>query len=442
MASLLEDKEKILGLICSKTGKTREEVEGLIAKKKEKFAGLLTDEGAAFMIAKELGIAVDAEEQVQETAKISELEDGMNGVDLKARVLRVYAPKSFESGGKKGKLVKILLGDESGEIPLTLWHKDVEWMDKQKIGRNSVLQLRNSFVSSFKGEKQLGLGFNGGIDVLDEEMAGSLPKAKSHALKVKDLEEKMDQVDIIARLLRVQPIKEFEKDGRKGKVTGFEVGDETGTVRGSAWNELAEQVNKLAVGKIVKIEGAYTKKGLQGTELQLSWRGRIIVEPPISFSLPELNELLKDAKIEAKEKKIGELREGENRVEVKGKIVKLFDRNPYYFSCGKCRGTLEKAGENFVCPSCGEVTEPVMNAVASVELDDGSGSIRAVGFKENAEKMLGVSEGELKKLVDEKPEDVVAELKKKIEGKELKVQGYVKKSSFNQELELIAREVK
>ena len=56
MASFLDDREAVVKKIIVYTGKARADIEKLMEAKKEKFAGLLTEAGAAFLVAKELGV--------------------------------------------------------------------------------------------------------------------------------------------------------------------------------------------------------------------------------------------------------------------------------------------------------------------------------------------------------------------------------------------------
>jgi hypothetical protein len=54
----LQETKQIIEQVASKSKKTSEEVKQLIEEKKSKFSGLLTDNGAAYMVAKDLGIEV------------------------------------------------------------------------------------------------------------------------------------------------------------------------------------------------------------------------------------------------------------------------------------------------------------------------------------------------------------------------------------------------
>ena len=290
MADILENKDAIVEKIVAETPKNREEIEKMIEDKKGKFAGLLTDAGAAFMIAKDLKVELGVGD-ASEFLKIGKLEDGAQNVDLTVRILQIFSPREFEKNGKKGTLCNLLVGDETGEIRLTLWNKDAKRVQEECIERGAVLVLKNCYVTSYKDRKQLNLSYSGEMAVNPAD-AGEVPKLeiKSSVVKLKELKEGMNDVDVYARVLRSFPATEFDKDGRKGRVVNFEIGDDTAKSRAAAWNDLAGEIEKTEDGSVVKIEGAYTKKGLRGIELNLGWKARIIKNPEIDFKIPETAE--------------------------------------------------------------------------------------------------------------------------------------------------------
>jgi replication factor A1 len=59
--------------------------------------------------------------------------------------------------------------------------------------------------------------------------------------------------------------------GETVKLAVFELKDDTGTVRVSAWRKHAEAVNNLKVGDRVRVANAYVRKGF-GDKAELSTR--------------------------------------------------------------------------------------------------------------------------------------------------------------------------
>ncbi len=424
--------EQIVEKIVKNSDLGKEDVLAKVEEKKTKFAGLLTDEGAAYMIAKELDIEMNVEKKVLEDIKINKLKDGMNNLDLLVRVLHVYTPREFEKSGKKGKLCNLLVGDETGEIKLTFWGKDVDALEKKNVQKGSVLLLKNCYTSSYKEQVQLNLGY-GGEFVVDPEdkKTETLPKVETVSLKLEDLSEEMQNVDVFARIVRIFPVKEFEKEGEKRKVLNFLINDGSKELRGTAWNNLAEIVEDLNVGDVIKIEGGYTKKGLKELELHLGWNARILKEPVLGFKIPELSELLGE---EIKEAKLNELKAGEELFRIGGTIVAVNKGNLHYLICPKCGTTVSKEDEGFLCEDCGQVKEPDINLIATIVLDDGFATINCVLFGKNAEKVLELSKKELKNELEKKGiEEILQHVRNEIIGKNSKLIGKTRQSKLNQE---------
>ncbi|PIN85245.1 MAG: hypothetical protein COV47_03245 [Candidatus Diapherotrites archaeon CG11_big_fil_rev_8_21_14_0_20_37_9] len=268
--NVVNDVNEAIALISSASGKAQEEVKSLIEAKKEKFSGLLTDSGATFMIAKELGVKL--EKNTNETMKISELKDGMNNIDVIARLKTCYAPKQFEKNGKKGKLQSIMLWDNTGEIRATLWHKDVDKFSEMNIIAGDCIRLNNCSVSSYNEKPQLNLNYNSSFA---KEENSEIPEIGKKKTELSDLDTGMNGLVVEVTLKKVFPVREFENDRGKGKVLNFIINQGMEETRATAWNEMADEIEGFAEGDKIRIEGAYTKEGMNGIELHLGWSTRI-----------------------------------------------------------------------------------------------------------------------------------------------------------------------
>jgi len=424
---------EIVGQIAGKSSKAIAEVQNLVEAKKKKFSGILSGSGAAFMVAKDLGIELGLESVKR--VNISQIKEGMQNINLVVKVMQVFSPKEFEKNGKKGKLCSLIVADSTGETRLTVWHDDVRRLSEQGIKRGSVLLLRNCYAKEFNGKPQLSLGFNGSFEANPKnEMFADLPEVKMNLVKVSGLAEGLNDVSLIARLLRKFPATEFEKGERKGKVMNFLVGDKTGTVRVTAWNELVAEAQKFGENDVVEIEGGYTKPGLKGIELHLGWQSRL-GKGKDSGEIPGAGQMLKE---KAERKKILELKQGDVNVLVEGKIVLVNQGMLYYNICPGCGGKLQRLEEGILCDKCGEVKEPGIRPVVSVRIDDGSGQIDVTAFGKEAEKIIGVDKDKLKKLVAENGREKLLEELQGLSGKQITVVGKVRDNSFSGQTELTA----
>ncbi len=102
------------------------------------------------------------------TIKIANLKPSSKRINLKARVLEISESKEVVSrkSGEQRKLAEALIGDETGVILLTLWDDKVESVE---VG--GTYDIKNAFVTVFKGSMRLNVGKYGEIEKSDEEIA-------------------------------------------------------------------------------------------------------------------------------------------------------------------------------------------------------------------------------------------------------------------------------
>jgi len=224
---------------------------------------------------------------------------------------------------------------------------------------------------------------------------------ENEVLKIKELTNGLRRANIVGKITRVFPVKEFSKNGRSGKFASFTVGDETSNVRVVLWDSnhvsLIESGN-LNQGDVVEIKGATVKNG----EIHLSAFSDIKPSSQKFDSVKETGEVLPGSFANAKE---GDL------VSVRAFIVQTFE--PRFFDSKKNEG--EKG------------------VLLNVVLDDGSATMRSVLFGENIKKLLSVSDEELFSL------DSLNLKRSEILGDEKLFTGNFRMNSFSNSLEFSVR---
>ena len=94
---------------------------------------------------------------------VKDMRAGMKRVNLKAEVLEIPKPAQVHTQfGNTVMVVNALVGDETGKIKLCLWEAQIG-----SINPGDHIELRNGQVCVFRGEKQLRLGKNGSLSVLE-----------------------------------------------------------------------------------------------------------------------------------------------------------------------------------------------------------------------------------------------------------------------------------
>ncbi len=93
---------------------------------------------------------------------VSDLRSGMKRINIKAKVLEIPKPAQVHTQfGNTAMVVNALIGDETGTIKLCLWEGQIN-----TVALGDEIEIRNAQVCLFRGEKQLRLGKNGALTVL------------------------------------------------------------------------------------------------------------------------------------------------------------------------------------------------------------------------------------------------------------------------------------
>ena len=127
----------------SRLGKVAvEEVERKVEAKRAKLSGLVSKEGAAQIVAAELGINFE-----RERLKINELAQGMKRANVVGKVIEVFPVRSYNKNGREGKVGKLLLADEGSNAQVVLWDTNhIALLEKGEIKAGDVLEISNAMV--------------------------------------------------------------------------------------------------------------------------------------------------------------------------------------------------------------------------------------------------------------------------------------------------------
>jgi len=124
--------------------------------------------------------------------------------------------------------------------------------------------------------------------------------------------------------------------------------------------------------------------------------------------------------------------------EIKAAVVDVLKGNFIFSVCPTCGKKIDTSGGTPRCIEHGEV-EPNSAVVINAVVDDGTGDLRTIFFRDNAEKFAGISAAELAQLNSEQRLEVV---KQKVVGKELLLVGKVKNNKVFNRLEMLVDEIK
>ena len=157
--------QDILTKITTSKDLTEQDVELKVNEKLKKLSGLISKEGAAHIVANELGINL-MESIRKDGLKIAKIAPGMRGITVVGKVVKMYDVRTFTKNNKEGKVASFLIGDDTGLTRVVLWDVNhIQQVENQSIKPDAIIKLQDGYVRDNQGYKEIHLGNTGTIDV-------------------------------------------------------------------------------------------------------------------------------------------------------------------------------------------------------------------------------------------------------------------------------------
>jgi len=161
--------ETLIETISKQAGISSNEVKRLVEEKQEELSGLVSEEGAAYIVGRELGVSLLKESSKK--LKLKNVVSGLKSVDVAVKVMRIFEPREFVKDGKKGLVMNLLVADETGVARLSLWDKEIELVKSLGIKEDDTARITGGYVKEDnRGKIELRLG-RGRIERIEEEIA-------------------------------------------------------------------------------------------------------------------------------------------------------------------------------------------------------------------------------------------------------------------------------
>jgi hypothetical protein len=269
-------------------------------------------------------------------------------------------------------------------------------VEKSGVKRSEVLEKIDAKLKQLSGL----ISKEGAAHIVANQLGIKLVESQaSGKLQIKGIMTGLRDVEVLGKVMQIFPARQFQVQERTGQVGSLTIADETGSIRLVLWGDLCKHLENIKLGDIVKAKSAYVKDQNSNLELHLGTRGMLIINPAgetvgdVKFDAPAT-----PAQRETVRKKLSELEDGHDNLEILGTIVQVFEPR-FYEVCPMCsRRVLQKDGE-FYCDTHNAV-KPAYSYVVNLFLDDGTGNVRIVCFRNQALSVLNLKDEEIIKFKD------------------------------------------
>jgi len=266
----LSEFEELLSKLLEKVPElSRSVIEDRINEKKEKVgAGYLTDQGALFLVAADLGVSLEETQKVE--VELKDLYVGAKEVTLESRVLSMSPTKQFtKKDGSSFSLRTITVYDNDSTASVKLWDEKANLPGIDQLKPGDLIKIIKAYVKSdLTGAPTINIGSGASIETSESE--SSIVSIDS---KINDVSEiKEDQKDLIVsgKLGSTMNVMEFTNSrGQPSKALKFRLqGNNNNLVNVVLWGKDESILPKMiSQDAKVKLFGIRTKLGMQGLEI-------------------------------------------------------------------------------------------------------------------------------------------------------------------------------
>jgi len=237
----------------------REAVEGKV----EQMGGLADEETAAMLIAHEY--------RDEEVDGVADIEPGMDEVKFVGKVVSVGELRTFERDGEgepDGRVCNVEVADETGRVRISLWDEQAD---------AAVEELETGQVLRIAGRPKEGYdGVEVSVDNAEPDPDAEVDVDPIDTYRVEDLALGRSDVTLVGRVLGTDTVRTFERDdGSEGRVANLTLGDETGRVRVTLWDDRADLAGEFEPGEPVEVVDGYVRERDGDLELHVGSGGTV-----------------------------------------------------------------------------------------------------------------------------------------------------------------------
>jgi ssDNA-binding replication factor A large subunit len=243
-----------------------EMVKDLIEEKKKTIgAGYLTDQGALFLVAADLGISFENAPKMN--SGIKDLYVGAKEIGVTGRVMNIYPTRKFVKKETREEIKNrtITIYDNDSAVKIKLWDLLTDFPEERGLKPGDLVKITRGYVkASLSGRPLVNLGSSSSIDIIDGSKS-DIQDINSVTISVDEVEQPRENAVIAGRISSNPRISEFTNGrGERSKLLQLQISnqDQSRTIRVVIWNIDELRLPKvLEIGAQLKLIGVRVKQG-------------------------------------------------------------------------------------------------------------------------------------------------------------------------------------
>ncbi len=267
--NLSEFENLISKLLEGKPELSRDDIEERIKQKKEKIgAGYLTDQGALFLIASDLGVSLA--EPLKVEMKLKDLYVGAKEISLESRVLNISPSKQFSrKDGTPFFLRTMTVYDNDSTANVKLWDEKANLPGIEDLKPGDLIKIIKAYVKSdLNGEPTVNVGSGSSVETTSEN--SDIQKIDSIIKDVSAIKDNEKNLVVSGKIDGLINTMEFTNSrGQPGKALRMRIkGNDDNSVKVVLWGKDESTIPKMILpGAKARLYGVRTKTGNQGIEI-------------------------------------------------------------------------------------------------------------------------------------------------------------------------------
>jgi ssDNA-binding replication factor A large subunit len=243
-----------------------EMVKDLIEEKKKTIgAGYLTDQGALFLVAADLGISFENAPKMN--SGIKDLYVGAKEIGVTGRVMNIYPTRKFVKKETQEEIKNrtITIYDNDSAVKIKLWDLITDFPEERGLKPGDLVKITRGYVkASLSGRPLVNLGSSSSIEIIDGSNS-DIQDINSVTISVDEIEQPRENAVIAGRISSNPRISEFTNGrGERSKLLQLQISnqDQSRTIRVVIWNIDELRLPKvIEIGAQLKLIGVRVKEG-------------------------------------------------------------------------------------------------------------------------------------------------------------------------------------